>query len=252
MERLGETGNQAPTTSDSRISRTSRALTRSQSSQSTEAAADVVGRILNRFRMAQGWAAEDPENHKLRVAAWLEVLGVARVPVERYDELYRRALDTRTRKQAQGLEVFYVRPDDLVVEWLALREAQLKPSIGPENCPERADHLSEAEALRDYGFPGEVEEWLPCHLCRPEAYRRRVAEVKAQRSEIDRAEKVQQRIRLMLSGTAVITADTGVDARLDEATARLREQPGNEALRRRYVELVEEKRTIREGLHADN
>lgn len=106
--------------------------------------------------------------------------------------------------------------------------------------------------MRDYGFPGEVEEWLPCHVCRPEAYRRRVADVKAKRSEIDRSQKVEQRIGLMLSAAVVKTADAGIDARLDEVTARLREQPENEALRRRYVELVEEKRTVREGLHADN
>lgn len=205
-------------------------MTRSRSSPSE--AGEIVGRILNRFRLAQGWNAEDPENHKLRVAAWLEVLGVNRIPVDEYDELYRRALETRARKQMAGQDVFYLRPDDLVIEFNALAKSAT-PEIDPANCIERYNHRSAEEALQDYGMPGQPEHWLPCHVCRPRSFSQRRSEEFGRRSE-----EMRQKLVRLLAEKNKNTKTVGDDPELDAITEARRLAPNDPDLFQKYREIV--------------
>ena len=230
MEQISTSiGPETPNSSESRICRTSQGLTRSPSLPPN--AGETVGRILNRFRLAQGWNAEDPENHKLRVAAWLEVLGVNRIPVDEYDDLYRRALETRARKQVEGQEVFYLRPDDLVIEFKALARPE-PPAMDPANCLESHNHRSEDEALQDYGMPGEPEHWLPCHVCRPKAFSQRRSAAYGERAERKRQDMVR---RLLEKNNK--SDDVG-DPELDAITEARRLAPNDPELFQKYRDIV--------------
>ena len=137
----------------------------------------------------------------MRVAAWLEVLGVAKVPAHLYDTLYRRALNSREITRRNGGEVLALRADDLVDEYRMMqqeeqeRHRRAKAAGYPaEQCPERDDHKSPDEALRDYGLPGHDAEWLPCHVCRPAAFQQRRIE------SAERRKAVQAMIELASQG----------------------------------------------------
>lgn len=220
-------------------------LIRSQPSGSATDAETVVGRILNRYRISQGWGAEPPEDHALRVASWLEILGIAEVPVEEYENCYRRAMATRMQREAAGDKLFALTPGELVAEYRALqiRRAAASGKDRPDAvsiCPDRHEHKSPDEALRDYGFPGLDPEWLPCHACRPSAFERRRAEVMAARGE-ERRRAVKDKVRLMLAAAA---SETGpkpeLRAELDRVTALRKADPEDPELQARYAALVAE------------
>lgn len=219
-------------------------MTRSRPSGSAIDAEAAVGRILNKFRIAQGWNAESPEDHALRVAAWLEILGIAEIPVEQYDDLYRRAMATRMRREAAGEKLFALTPGELVAEYRAkaardaARAAEQDRPDAVDVCPDRHDHRSPDEALRDYGFPGGPEEWLPCHVCRPKAFGRRRADTIAARGAAARAERTRRQVLQLVAVNRQREESAPIDAEIDAITASLRDNPGNEVLQRRYADLI--------------
>jgi len=87
-----------------------------------ERAAETLGQILDRYRISKGWQPLSDDDHDLMVAAWLEVLSVAGVPVEQFDACYRAARQTQIEARAKGGDAGPLGADDLAAEWIKIRQ----------------------------------------------------------------------------------------------------------------------------------
>lgn len=170
------------------ITRSSTALTQSKPLPKKLNAAEELGKIFDRFRRQTDWRLEGEETVEAKkdrgqfIAAALEVLGAARVPVESYERLYRRAMVSRARRRAEGKSVnFKLSGEDLATEWFVLQKeiAEAPPApvaeMPEDECPNRHQHIG-SEAIVEYLFAGKKEVVLPCHACRPKAFTLRNAE----------------------------------------------------------------------------
>lgn len=158
--------------SGSGITRNSTDLTRSNNLVEQNPA-EIVGKIFDRFRLAQGWKlTDDDTEHDLRVTVWLEILGTAKIQPRFYERLYQKAMVTRGRRKGQGQDVpFFITPEELIAEYDGLlKELAEKPSE-PKECS--VPHDDEDDRLVEYMLWGETPAMLPCHECRPEAHRQR-------------------------------------------------------------------------------
>lgn len=87
---------------------------------------------------------------------------------------------------------FPVNAYDLKMAWEEIAEAERieRERIEAENravnrvayCPDKYNHRSEADAMQEYQV-GTGWVWLPCAICRTDAYWQRVKEVKARNKE---------------------------------------------------------------------
>ncbi len=163
-------------------------------------AAEIVSKILDRFRLASGFNLKpDEEETKMRVIAWLEILGTAKIPVKYYDRLYQKAMVTRGRRKGQGVQVsYFIAPEDLIAEYDEfLRELADRENEELKQCSQM--HDDEEDRLISYFFCNEVEIILPCHECRGEAHRKRIAE------RLDR--KKENRLRLVEKSNGIKFSD---------------------------------------------
>src|SRR6185369_5562068 len=121
MEPIQKMENQISKSPENGIIPSSTDLIRSQNSVRLNAA-ESVGRIFDKFRMAQGWRSdEDQENHEARILSWIEILGTARIEVRHYEDLYRRAMVNRGLRKATGESLSYwVTPEELIAEHAGL------------------------------------------------------------------------------------------------------------------------------------
>ena len=135
-------------------------------------AGQELGKILDRMYLALGVTAKDDVDHKQRLAAYLEILGTARIPVFLWEKLYRRAMVTRAYKRANGdFCSFYLTPEDLISEYPNLQKelGEKKSDDAPvADCPQTHD-ADALDRLVFYILGGIEEVVLPCHACRPAA-----------------------------------------------------------------------------------
>jgi hypothetical protein len=169
-------------------------LTLPKSSPKNLNAAEEIGKLIDRFRLGAGWNLKDentPEAIQDRdnlIAVFLEDLGAARVPTDQYERLYRRAKVTRARQKAEGKSVpFHLTSEELVAEWFVLQKeiaaagTANKSDLPVEKCPNLSEHI-DGEPIVELLLWGKDEVILPCHTCRPEAFRIRRNEFEQKRN----------------------------------------------------------------------
>jgi hypothetical protein len=151
-------------------------LTRQKPSEPELNAWEELGKIFDRFRLSQGWNLKDgEEDHDDRTTAFIEILGAAKIPVRHWEKLYRKAMVTRGMRRARNEQnSFFITPEEFIAEYEGLmKELAEKPQDKP--CPQ--PHDDEEDRLVEYMFAGGTDgTLLPCHLCRKDAYHKRIAE----------------------------------------------------------------------------
>lgn len=89
---------------------------------STGGAARTLGKILDRYRASKGWQPLPDADHMQMVAAMLEVLEIAGVPVGQYENCFRAARQAQLEKQAAGESVGPLGADEMAVEWIKIKK----------------------------------------------------------------------------------------------------------------------------------
>lgn len=140
-------------------------------------AGEEIGKILERFRLSQGWKAEEDEDHELRMTAFLEILGAARIPVNLYDRLYRRVMVTRAKKKASGESVsYYIAPEEMVAEYFTLQNELKKQSESEQSAPQCSNdrnHIDDKGNTKIISlFDLDRDEIAPCFFCRYDDYKK--------------------------------------------------------------------------------
>lgn len=248
MEQLNQISLTLPKQSTDITSSTnnSTALTRAKLSKSINAL-KVIGDILTRFRVANGLPKDSQSDHEAKVASWSEVLGVNQIPVSEYEPLYRKAMVTRAEKIKAGLAVFHLTPFDLIAEY---KPEPKQKGVSSETCPEKHNHFSEEDALLDYSTPFEEEPlWLPCHVCRPNAFQKRSAEVKQEQA--NRGREVKKAILQLTTAKVESKELNAIDGRLDAICKARLKNPNNEQLIEEYEKALAEKQRILSEVNDD-
>lgn len=122
-------------------------------------AATILGTILDRNRLANGWNRLPDTEHDQQLISWLEVLDVNGVPFPAFDECYRAALKTRMRQKSAGVKLMPMAAEDLAVEWPAVKAA-----AEINHGPKRLAASSESDCPRCFGTGMEA---LPNNISRP-------------------------------------------------------------------------------------
>jgi hypothetical protein len=173
------------------ITRNGKALTRTKPSNADLNAAEIIGDIIDRFRRAAGWNLQAEETLEAKrdrqqlIAVFLEQLGAARVPVDQYERLYRRATVTRARRRAEGKEnPFHLTPEEIVTEWFGLQKelADAPKETDAQACPNVNQHI-DGEPVCEFVYWMTTEVILPCPVCRPRAFAQRQKEFTEKRNQ---------------------------------------------------------------------
>jgi ribosomal protein L44E len=110
---------------------------------SLRTAAETLGQILDRYRASKNWQAQSDADHNLTVAAWLEILDIAGVPVRHYESCYKAARQTQIECQAAGESVGPLGADELAAEWIKIRRlneeiertsVKMLAEVNPRHC----------------------------------------------------------------------------------------------------------------------
>jgi len=155
---------------------------------------EVLGKMFDRFKLSQGFNLKDDDEQDLRIAAFIEILGTARIPVKYWDRLYQKAMVTRGQRRARGEKnPFFITPEELIAEYDSLMREIAQQPINLV-CPQT--HDNEEDRLVEYMFGGNVPVLLPCHLCRKDAHQQRIAERVHQKKQntlrIGNGEQIQE------------------------------------------------------------
>lgn len=100
-------------------------------------AAELLGNVIDRWRISQGWSPMANDDHDRVLCVWFEILSHAGVPPRAYASCYNSAMARRAELKAQGRELQHLTADDLVVEWLKIR-GRPEDSGGVRLLPEHA------------------------------------------------------------------------------------------------------------------
>jgi hypothetical protein len=100
--------------------------------------------VLAKRWLTQGWRILGPDDSEVMALAWIELLDQDRVPYQHYEELYRRAVDLRSRRLSQGLRCDDFSAELMLACWPGLaRELEQKriderrylPDTAASDCP---------------------------------------------------------------------------------------------------------------------
>lgn len=94
-----------------------------------EEEANALGDVIDIYRLAMGWQPLDDDDHDAMLKSWFVVLDAAGVPARHYLACYRRAVDSKARRLAEGSdELRTISALDLAAEWAAVR-AELERAL---------------------------------------------------------------------------------------------------------------------------
>jgi hypothetical protein len=81
----------------------------------------MLGSIIAKFRLTNGWQPLPTKDQLAMTAAWLEVLDISGVPPEQYESCYAAAMQARAQRKADGEQLSHLTADELAAEWLKIR-----------------------------------------------------------------------------------------------------------------------------------
>lgn len=103
-----------------------------------ESEARLVGAVIDKWRLSNGWSPLPLSDQIAMVAAWFEILESARVPARMYNACYLSAMQRRAELKAEGKELSGLTVDDLVAEWSKIRRVNDEINSTQKLLPENA------------------------------------------------------------------------------------------------------------------
>jgi hypothetical protein len=74
--------------------------------------------IINKARLLNGWSVKEAGELDNTIRAWAEILDIYKIPAERYEQLYRRAMELRIARLQNGLDCPQFTAELLAACWI--------------------------------------------------------------------------------------------------------------------------------------
>ena len=107
--------------------------------------------VLNKRWLTMGWRVMDKADAEVMAIAWIEFLDAQKIPHEHYAELYKRALDTRTRRLNAWLKCEDFSAELMAAGWPSLADELRRKRIEEKRyLPETA--VSDCDLCHGSGY----------------------------------------------------------------------------------------------------
>lgn len=78
--------------------------------------------VLNKRWLTMGWRVMDRDDAEVMAIAWIEFMDTQKIPHEHYAELYKRALELRTRRLNAGMKCEDFSAELMAAGWPSLAD----------------------------------------------------------------------------------------------------------------------------------
>ena len=110
----------------------------------------LLGSIIAKFRLSNGWQPLPQDDQLAMTAVWLEVLDISGVPAEQYEACYAAAVQARAERKANGEQLSHLTADELAAEWLKIK--RMNDELRVEEMKHRAlAEVNPGSCLRCFG-----------------------------------------------------------------------------------------------------
>lgn len=101
----------------------------------------AMSEVLGKRWLSKGWRPMEGDDAKFMALAFIELLDVAKIPFEHYNELYRRSIKLRADRLSKGLECEEFEAELMIACWPELKHELEQSDINSGRL--LVDHVAE-------------------------------------------------------------------------------------------------------------